>query len=123
MRLGRSASILLILFVAACQPSITASDGPLTVTASNGRLLAANHGEYPLSIAATNPEWLGLIALCVEPGLGCHFIAPRSTETITLGEVHGYVTGSVVNVHYQELRPGTTPDAPVGARGVVAIRP
>lgn len=114
---------VLLLLAASCQESIVASDGPLTVTASNGRLLAANHGAYPLSIAASNPEWLGLVALCVEPGLGCIIVPPRETHTIPLGEVHGHVPGAMVHVHYQELRPGSTAESPIGEHGFVAIRP
>lgn len=116
-------SVIAVLLLGSCRDPITASNGPLTVTASNGRLLAANHGAYPLSIAATNPEWLGLVNLCVEPGMGCIIIPSRDTETMILSEVHGYVSGGMVHVHYQEIRPGTTADDPVGERGFVAIRP
>ena len=50
----------------------------------------------------------------------------QSWGWLAFAQGHWYATSAVPGIvvpNYQELRPGTTPDAPVGESGFVAIRP
>lgn len=121
---SRLATVLLLL-ATGCQDPVTAAHGPLTVTASSGRLLVANHAVNPVSVFAVEQDAQAYtdFVLCTTPGLGCIIVPPQGTQTLILDEVSGYETGRVVAVHYLELAPGTTPQVRTGAAGVVVIRP
>lgn len=102
-----------------------ASHGPVTVTASNGRLLVANRAANPVSVFPIEQDASAYtdFVMCTAPGLGCVIVPSGGTQTIILDEVSGYTPGRAVAVYYLELAPGTTPTVATGQSGVVVIRP
>lgn len=52
-----------------------------------------NNTDRPVAFAVKNPMWLGLLALCADPGPACVKLAPGASVVVPHSEIHGWAAG------------------------------
>ena len=53
-----------------------------------------NNTDRPVAYTVKNPMWLGLLALCADPGPACLKLAPGASVVVPHSEIHGYAPGT-----------------------------
>lgn len=49
-----------------------------------------NHTDRPVAFTVSNPNWLGLLALCADPGPECLRLAAGASVVVPYADIHGY---------------------------------
>lgn len=49
-----------------------------------------NNTDRGVAYVVSNPQWLGLLGLCNDPGPGCVKLAPGASVVVSLDEIYGY---------------------------------
>lgn len=71
----------------------TVVKGNITATRIVGGIRLVNETGEPLAYIATNRQWLGLVARCIDPGPGCIRLGARASLTIADVDIIGYAPG------------------------------
>ena len=90
-----------ILFAIALASSACHKD-PVSATLSGAPLVSAtrvttgvrltNNTDRPVAYVVSNPMWLGLLALCADPGPDCVKLAPAASVVIPFSEIYGWAS-------------------------------
>ncbi|HEX2187488.1 MAG TPA: hypothetical protein VHG51_01260 [Longimicrobiaceae bacterium] len=102
MRAQTLSLIGLVLALAACQPDPASVAGPeaatagaqVTVSRADGGLRLTNATDRPVAFNVRNPDWLGLLAACTDPGPSCARLAPGASVFVPFSEVAGFAPGA-----------------------------
>ena len=86
--------VIAALVVAGCGHEPTGADVALTgrveVTRVAGGLEIANGTDHGIAYTAYNPNWLGLLALCADPGPRCVRVGSRARTFVPESEFQGW---------------------------------
>ena len=69
--------------------------GEATVTVSrvSGGVRLVNGTGRGVAYVVSNPDWLGLLAICIDPGASCVRLAAGASVVVPHAEIHGWETG------------------------------
>lgn len=91
-----SSVVLIALAVAAsgCHrdplaPTLTTTALVSAARVESGIRLTNNTGQ-PVAYTVSNPNWLGLLALCADPGPECVKLAPGASVVVPLSAIYGH---------------------------------
>jgi hypothetical protein len=97
-RLSSVMGFALALAVSGCHrdPTETRLTGEVLVSVARveSGIRLVNNTDRPVAYTVKNPMWLGLLALCADPGPACLRLAPGASVVVPHSEIHGYASGT-----------------------------
>ena len=91
-----------VLFVAIALSLSGCGRDPVRANQSAGLLVSAvrvesgiritNNTDRGIAYVVSNPQWLGLLGMCEDPGPSCVTLAPGASVVVPFDEIHGYST-------------------------------
>lgn len=102
--------IVAVVAIAACRPEGISTDaalsGKVSVIREQAGLRLTNHTDQGVAYAISNPDWLGLLAICNDPEPACIRLAAGESVLVPFTEVHGFDTGAEkITVHWWHVVP------------------
>ncbi len=101
-------TLALVVATAGCRRNPVATEASSGVSAARvpGGIRLTNHTSRGAAYAISNPNWLGLLALCNDPGAACLGLASGQSVVVPLSEIHGYTSETTaVTIYWWHVSP------------------
>ena len=106
-RLSLMLLIVAVLAGTACRREPVGTETALvSVVKVDAGIRITNNSTRGVAYDVSNPNWLGLLAICNDPGPACVRLAVGESVVVPLAEIHGYEPGiTKVTVHWWHVLP------------------
>lgn len=102
--------VLTVIAIGACRPESISTDsapsGRVTVTREQAGIRVTNHTDQGVAYAISNPNWLGLLAICNDPEPACIRLQAGASVLVPFSEIQGFESGAEkITVHWWHVVP------------------